>query len=109
MFYVFKQNNSGGRFDFDRGRGVSCYVVVEAATAEEANECAESLGIYFDEDFDVDCECCGQRWYPVVESDGTVAPELYGVPVEGFKFSWRWMGEDPEVFVHYLDGRVEEF
>ncbi len=58
MWYEFSQNNSGGWFDDKVGRSVQ----VEADNADEANERAGYFGIYFDDDFDIDCPCCGNRW-----------------------------------------------
>ena len=61
MFYTFDQNNSGGQFIGPN------YIIIEADSAEEANTIAqESAGVYFNgcED-NIDCECCGDRWYPV--------------------------------------------
>ena len=76
MFYLFNQNNSGGGFDVDDN--VSHYTIIEADSAEEANSTAITKGIYFNgcED-DLDCPCCGDRWYPVDDSDGTEKPEVY--------------------------------
>ena len=57
---------------------------VEADNADEANDIAEEHGVYFDDDYDIDCECCGARWYPVSEYDATEQPEVYGEPAEGY-------------------------
>lgn len=55
MFYVYRQNNSGGSF-----RPPAINVIVEASSAVEADSIAEGVGIYFNgED---DCPCCGYRW-----------------------------------------------
>ena len=55
MFYVYRQNNSGGSF-----RPPAVDVIVEAPSAAEADTIAEGLGIYF---FGADdCSCCGFRW-----------------------------------------------
>lgn len=61
MFYNFAQNNSWGSFiEDDR---VWEYVFIEASSRDEANDKAESIGIYFDGcDTWSDCECCGDRW-----------------------------------------------
>ena len=62
--YKFRQNNSGGRFV---GPAISVYV--HAETAEQANALAEAEGVYFDEDYIYDCECCGTRWDSASEWD----------------------------------------
>lgn len=68
--FRFRQNNSGGEFIVDDTVGV--HVVIEAESADQANEVATKyLGIYFNGvDEGIDCECCGDRWDPV-EGDGT--------------------------------------
>lgn len=69
--FLFRQNNSGGYFTVDDTVDVN--VVIEAESADQANEIAtKHLGIYFNGvDAGFDCECCGDRWYPVEESDET--------------------------------------
>lgn len=46
MFYTYAQNNSYGVFDVDGN--VKHYVIIEADSAKEADEKAESIGLYFD-------------------------------------------------------------
>lgn len=78
-FYTFGQNNSGGSFLSDHAVGVSKYVIVEADSSAEANERAESIGLYFDgTDGGPDCPCCGDRWYRVGPNEGEDAPMIYG-------------------------------
>lgn len=61
MFYTFRQHNSGGSFHHDDN--LSIEVVIEADDCIEANNIAESLGIYFNGVEDgLDCDCCGDRW-----------------------------------------------
>jgi hypothetical protein len=104
MFFTFNQNNSGGRF-----RGPAYYVIIEADTPTEANNIAENHGVYFDGCRDgTDCECCGDRWYPVSAHDGHPEPMIYGMAVniaapsrtleDGAEFC--------EVMIVYKDGRV---
>lgn len=67
-FYNFSQNNSGGSFTVNDK--LCNNVVIEATSAEEANDIAENLGIYFNGcNTGNDCSCCGDRWYPRNESD----------------------------------------
>lgn len=64
MFFHFNQNNSGGFFDIDDN--VRQCVIVEADNADHANDIAREIGIYFNGiSRGRDCECCGDRWYPV--------------------------------------------
>ena len=91
MFYTFIQNNSGGHFHLHGDLAVC--VVVEADTAEQANERAKSIGIYFDGvEAGRDCECCGSRWYRASEGCADETPDAWG----------------HEGKVIYLDGRVVE-
>lgn len=106
MFYDFRQNNSGGSFDFDGDRGISVSVIVEADSADEANERAEEIGLYFDGSGD--CECCGDRWSSQWRDDaGDEVPSIYGQPIAEYTPHIKWSEKDfPEVFVHYKDGTV---
>lgn len=74
-FFIFNQNNSGGHFH--QNERVDCYVIVEAKDATQANDRAESIGIYFNGvRADRDCECCGDRWYPAY-GDGFALPGVW--------------------------------
>lgn len=112
MFFTYNQNNSGGSFQFDEKAGISHYVIIEANTAEEADNRAEEIGLYFNGvDQDLDCPCCGDRWYPTFDS-GDEIPSVYGEPVainskmDLPEYNFKWMKNKPETFIHYLDGRV---
>lgn len=62
-FYEFNQNNSGGGFDVDDK--VCNRLFIEATSSDEAISKAENLGCYWNGvDNGMDCECCGDRWYP---------------------------------------------
>ena len=106
MFYHFNQNNSGDRFH--NNSWVCNHVIIEARCAAEANERAEDRGIYFNgvED-NLDCSCCGDRWYPVW-GQGDDEPLIYGVHPAAHD---ELFVEPGEVFcrVFYLDGHVAEF
>jgi hypothetical protein len=99
-FFRFSQNNSGGSFFEDEAIGLGPEVYIEANSPDHANERAESIGIYFDgvED-DIDCSCCGDRWYRVWGDDRGVAS-----PANEFPSRWR-----PRAYVHHLDGRITTF
>lgn len=75
MFYTFSQMNSGGSFIGDYR-----YIIIEADSADEANQIAEDHGVYFDGCYyGIDCRCCGDRWHRCWEYDGTENPEIYGI------------------------------
>ena len=97
MFYRFRQNNSGGSFIEDDN--VSIRVHIEANSAEEANQLAQTHGIYFDGVRDeIDCECCGDRWYEANESDG-----YEEVHTSEYDDMWVKSGE-VYAYVYLLDG-----
>lgn len=111
-FFTFRQNNSGGSFDFDKESGITFCVIVEAKDADEANKRAEEIGLYFNGvDMNMDCECCGDRWHEVWGDDeGDDVPSMYGEPiVEGGKnYDYVWTNEpNSEIAVHYKDGTIK--
>lgn len=106
-FFSFDQNNSGGGFVVDND--VAHNVIIEAATADEANAKAEDIGIYFNGcDDGSDCPCCGDRWYPVDESDGEDAPNIYGNDPELHDELFAEAGQ-PYCHVYYADGLVKTY
>lgn len=71
-FYLYRQNNSGGRYYGP------LYVIVQARDGSHANFLAETYGnVYFNGVAkNIDCECCGDRWY--TSYDGEDRPsDLY--------------------------------
>lgn len=56
-YYVFSQNNTGGVF-----KSPAKNVIVQALSTELANSIAKNNGVYFDENYEIDCDCCGTRW-----------------------------------------------
>ena len=96
-FYPFFQNNSGGRFDVNHEKGISEVVIIEAENEGEANERAESIGLYFNGCVDdIDCDCCGDRWSEVEEWEGTDNPiEIVS--------SYR-----AQAYIHYIDETIKQ-
>jgi len=66
-FFHIDQNNSGGSFTVN---DKLCHrLFIEAADSREANRIARDLGCYWNGcDEGMDCECCGDRWYPASNS-----------------------------------------
>lgn len=91
MFYLYRQNNSWGRFDKDQN--VNEYVVVESGDFESANTRAESLGLYFDGKGD--CSHCGDRWSSQLSE--RMAKKTISVPSKEHS--------QPDCIIHYADGR----
>jgi hypothetical protein len=110
-FFKFSQNNSGGRFHVDDK--LAELVLIEADTAEDAISRAESIGLYWDGvENDMDCSCCGDRWYRPWPDDGIQFPYLYNkrmftTPedymehIGGACYVWT----NPYGYIHYKDGR----
>lgn len=98
--YVFWQNNSGGYFEVTET--LSHYVVVEAHSADHANDRARDLGIYFFGCWEgIDCTCCGDRWVEM-ENDEEVQ-SLYQ-----FKSDRRSNMLSNKYFVVYrLNGQIQ--
>lgn len=102
MFYTFKQNNSGGTFVMNER--VAHFVIIEADSVREANEKAESIGIYFNGvDDNIDCPCCGDRWYPTYENEVNKAPLIYGVDPANYKCIFTRKGKN-YCIVYHKDG-----
>jgi hypothetical protein len=73
-YFKFRQNNSFGHFVG------TPLVFVQADNAADANSIAQDHGVYFNGVADgIDCDCCGDRWYPVYDDDAQDAP--YAVTV----------------------------
>jgi len=100
-FYTYSQNNSGGGFDEDSD--VTQYVIIEANSSSEANNKALEIGIYFDGcDNNIDCGCCGDRWYEVDGDDGRDKPMIHSKSVFDYCDTFKWTNQ--LAIVHYLDG-----
>jgi len=69
-YYQFNQMPSGGKYEVNDS--VAHCVVVEASSAEAANEIAQSIGLYFDGiKSGRDCSCCTDRWVRSIEAEAT--------------------------------------
>jgi|SRR5687767_4063722 len=107
-FFEYDQNNSKGSFDYNENAGISVTIFVQASSAGEANSIARSIGLYFDGEGD--CGCCGSRWHEASSwsSDyGSEGLEAYLEDYVTSPYFHKWMEDGkPEVFIHYLDGRI---
>jgi hypothetical protein len=93
-FYEITQNNSGGSFDVD---DKLCHrLFIEADNANIAASIAENLGCYWDGCYnDMDCPCCGDRWYKPGE----------GSVVDLDRINEQWGGYEVS---QYLDGTAHD-
>ena len=93
FFYHYHQNNSGGVL-----LEPACEVFIEAATAEEANAIARNNGLYFDGCAkDMDCDCCGDRWYEVSDYDALENEEELQARIKAY--SWSAVRDVPHVII----------
>lgn len=102
MWFHYQQNNSGGRFILDEDKGITHHVFINADNTDEANDHALSIGLYWNGD--IDCPCCGDRWYPAWE--GMREPLIYGEPVRNYT-GHAWMKTGRETVLHHADGSLE--
>jgi hypothetical protein len=103
-FYTFYQNNSGGNFTVNNT--VAEYVIIEAEDSNDANNKAEEIGIYFDGVIaEIDCDCCGDRWYRQYREEGTKNPEIYGKSVREWMLSKKRHHLRNQVIVYWKNGR----
>lgn len=110
-YWIFHQNNSGGRYDYDEKHGISSYLAIEATSEKKAqalfNAIVEEYGPSYS------CECCGDRWsdyayesYDLIEGVIMSAQEHSG---------WDSLGPNRNgnarfrYFIHHLDGRIEGY
>ena len=106
-FYNYRQNNSGGSFELNDD--VSYNVIIEANSGAEADERAEEIGMYFDGcDKEMDCPCCGDRWYSAQGEEGDATPLLFGKPAEEHEEQWAKPGEG-YCHVYYLNGEKKTY
>lgn len=102
MFYVYRQNNSGGFFEINDD--VTQFVIIEADSDTDANSRAEKIGIYFDGCHkDTDCPCCGDRWDAAWRDDGESEPLIDGEPIATYR-PWNYTPGAPFAYVYYKDG-----
>lgn len=110
-FYVFRQNNSGGKFY--QNEDVGHYVFIEALDYKHANAIFSDLNSY-KENW---CECCGKRWdYLYDESDSIEEIGFYDytkkslIKIEDIKqhSDFRYFNGN-RIIAHYLNKSKQEF
>ena len=120
-WYEFRQNNSGGSFHINDA--VSVLVLIQAASAREANTKAQDIGIYFNGCRDGrDCDCCGDRWYEADDAMSSFTTYNWRNRFDPTEHAnvrefaqahadadmWAKDGK-PSVILYYADGTVERF
>src|SRR5262245_1501119 len=121
-FHNFRQNNTGGSFDFDSKRGISVNVIIEGDNIDDINAKAERIGLYWDAvESGGEWPCCGDRWSQGYEWDNkhlSAFPQVYDINIEenlnsppdedNYVHMTLWI-DGPNGFIHYADGRVVPF
>lgn len=105
-WYEYSQNNSGGSFDVNDK--VCHRLYIQAETAEQANAKAEELECYWDGcASDMDCPCCGDRWYRNYDDAGvdTNGKSIIDY-VQELCDNYGWTVPDARLF--YDNGKVTE-
>lgn len=106
-WYVFNQNNSGGRFHVT---DTVCHrLFIEAPNYDKAIEKAEELGCYWNGVAKGrDCSCCGDRWN--CYNDEPINLSKYNGDIKSYaqwlSDGYGWTSPDGRIF--YADGNVEE-
>lgn len=105
MFFHYSQNNSGGIFDFDKGKGITSQVIIEAESYQEANRTMVDLIGDWEGGDGGYCPCCGERWSEALDDkEGTQEPELYGQDIDDYNDLFFPKGE--AVAIHFRSGAV---
>lgn len=95
-FFLYAQNNSGGKMIIDDEAGIGPNVWIEAKNSSHANVMADIIGIYFNGcNSGIDCSCCGDRWAPAYEAHNEYHIDPY------YDFSWH-----DTVYVHKATGGI---
>lgn len=103
-FWGINQNNSGGYFVENEENGICSYIIIEAETADEAENKLRELGEKVDGFWNY-CSCCGERWYVDFDEDeGKEEPCYYEDPVTSVVESFF----TTYVYVHYYDGTFKK-
>lgn len=105
-WYVFEANwgDYTGPHD-DSEKGIASTVIVEAYNAQDANERALKIGLYFDgAEAGEDNPECGDRWYRVEEADALDKPQLSLSDWTARRSAHK--GEEEVTYLHPLEGTV---
>ena len=87
-WYEYSQNNSFGTWDINET--VTQKVWVFAHDLAEANDFAETLGIYFNGvDEGIDCPCCGDRWCSGNKYDDSYTPVYHRAKSLFRRYGWQ--------------------
>jgi hypothetical protein len=105
MFWMYRQNHSGGRAT--RTASLSDYVIIEAENGEQADAKLLALGAYYDGvEAGIDCPCCGDRWQRAARSPWPPSdePTICGQPLNK---ATTMLPEHSGWRLYRLDGTIE--
>ena len=91
MFYTFYQNDTDGKFLIDEN--VAEFVIIEANSADEANEKAKLVGIFFSVDSDT--------WEMAEKWDAESDPMVFD------EYPTELNSKDFNTIVYYANGKKE--
>lgn len=103
-FYTFYQSRINGcQYEIDERDRTSRYVIIEADSADDANQRARALGMVHE-----------ARWPKVNEAASDDVPSVFSEPVGTMesppdRFNVATELDKPLATVHYQDGRIETF
>lgn len=103
-FYTFYQNRINGcGYEVDEEEHTSRYVIIEADSADDANQRARQIGMAWD-----------GRWPKVGEASSDDTPSVFSEPVGTLeqppdRFNIATELDKPLITIHYQDGHIETF
>ena len=106
-WYLFYQNNSGGRFVVNDN--VCHRLFIEAESNDDAINTAEGIGCYWSGvALGIDCPCCGDRWSNY-DAQPIEIPKQYGVVEEYAQhLADAYRTTTPDTRIFYANGDVTE-
>ena len=109
-FYLFDQNNSGGRYLDNEEDGIAKNICIEAINVDDAISRMREI-TYNYSDY---CTCCGERWSSWIdEEDGTDEPTKQNIPLKEYiekeveAVKNGGLDFNDNAAIHYLDGKIE--
>lgn len=112
-FFVFHQNNSGGKFDVN---DKICHMLyIEAHSYKEARKKAMDMGVYFNGcNIGLDCPRCGDRWSDYANEINLIElSDSYKMKFEKISDYAQYMSDEygwttPDARIFYYDETVTE-
>lgn len=100
LWWTYSQNNSGGYFI--QNDDVDEYVIIQAANEKAAQEIFKRVTEESSYEW---CHCCGERWYPDPQDEGTEVPVVFGKSVYEPSKDNSWFRD--AAILYFDDGHKE--